>query len=289
MTDFQITHEATYDTGLVFWGYMRSCVMSNGDAVIYGKTSYDAPAEFHVYNTKGRKIKTFKTLCHHEGNTNLFSQIIQNINYLFLSCCYCNKIYQYNMNTTTVTEAFSDDKYRPGRMCHGPPGTICVVNRVNDNPVLVLNCTTTSFRLERTVQTQMQRYHSICYVPSVDLLLITNCTLGMVRAVSCSTDRVVWEVTGDVAGSPCDPHGAVYSPQHDVVFVCDGTNERILVLEPVSGECLQTVDLREHVDVAWDPYLRDDQLILRHKGTDGKPKLSYYKVCASFTIFITEL
>ena len=274
----EMHHKVTCNQDLVYWDRSRSCIMGNGDAIIYGKTSDDSPAEFHVYNAQGQKIKIFKPFCEHEHDVYLLANLIGGIEYLMVSCADCHKIRLYNMDTVTITEAWHDPRCKPGPMCHGPQDRVCAVDIVKGRPVIILDSTSILFYLKYTVHTQMEGHHSISCVPTADLLLITDHSPGIIRAVSFFTDKLIWQVTGEVDGLPCDPHGLVYSSQHDMVFVCDGLNRRILILEPMSGECVQTIDLSQHVTVAWQPHLYEDQLILRHSGTDYKPKLSYFTV-----------
>ena len=272
---FEVVHRKANDTGLVYWGYDRSCKIHD-DLLIKGKTSDDSPAEFHIYNENGMKIETFKLLCQHD-EVEIIPLVINCTEYLAISCDECHNIRLYNMDTATISEAWHDPRHRPGQMCHGPQGTICAVDGVKGQcPVLILDSTSIPFQLEHVVQTRMERFYSISYVPTADLLLITSQSLGIIRAVSCFTDKLIWEVTGEIDGLPCNPYGLVYSSQHDVVFVCNGVN-RILVLAPISGECVQTIDLSQHVTVAWEPHLYEDQLILYYRK-DMKPKLSYYTV-----------
>ena len=272
---FALKHEVTHDLGLVYWGHTRSCIMRNGDVVIYGKTS-NSPAEFHVYNTHGQKIKTIKQLCEHEEYIYLLSVIIDGINYVTVSCPDCHKIRLYNMDTAAITEAWHNPKHRPGMMCHGAQGKICVVDYVKDL-VLILDSTTHDFQLENTVQTNMKGCYDICYIPTVDVIVISAWYLSIIRAMSL-TSQILWEFTGPVDGTACEPLGLVYSQNHEALLAADGFNKRILVLQPGSGQCLQTIDLSQHVLYAWDPYLYEDQLVLHHQGKDYKPKLSYYTV-----------
>ena len=272
-----LKHEATHDLRLVLWGDTRSCIMRNGDVVIYSKTSKNSRAEFHVYNTHGQKIKTIKRLCEHEEWIDLLSVIIDGINYVTVSCLRCNKIRLYNMDTAAITEAWHSPEHLPGKMCHGAQGKICVVDSVMGFPVLILDSTTHHFQLENTVQTNMKKYHDICYIPTVDVIVISDWDPSIIHAVSL-TSQILWELTGPVDGAACDPQGLVYSQNHEALLAADGRNKRILVLQPESGQCLQTIDLSQHVRVAWFPHLYEDQLVLYHDGKDVKPKLSYYTV-----------
>ena len=272
-----LKHEVTHDLGLVFFSYTQSCIMRNGDVVIYSKTS-NSPAEFHVYNTHGKKIKTIKQLCEHEEWINLLSVIIDGINYVTVSCGDCHKIRLYNMDTAAITEAWHNPQHRPWVMCNGAQGKICVEDDVKGLPVLILDSTTHHFQLEYTVQTNMKGCYDICYIPTVDVIVISTWTpSAIIRAVSL-TSQILWEFTGSVDGASCEPQGLVYSQRHDALLAADGQNKRILILQPESGQCLQIIDLSQHVLYTWQPHLYEDQLILYHWGKDGKDKLSYYMV-----------
>ena len=278
-----LKHEATHDPSLVFWGGQRSCIMRNGDAVIKGKTSKKSPAEFHVYNTHGQKIKTIKQLCEHEELIDLLSVIIDGINYVTVSCPDCHKIRLYNMDTAAITEAWHHPKHRPEAMCHGAQGQICVVDLVKGAPVLILDSTTHHFKLKNTVQTNMKAYYDICYIPTVDGIVISNRDPSpIIRAVSL-TSQILWEFTGSVDGATCHPHGFVFLQKHEAILAADGDNKRILVLQPESGRCLQTIDVSQHVNIAWQLHLYEYQLILHHQK-DRKPKLSYYTVSVSIEV-----
>ena len=278
-------HNVTHDLGLVYWGCTQSCIMRNGDVVFSCKTSYDSPAEFHVYNTHGQKIKTIKSFCQHEFNL-LLSLLINNVEYLTVSCPDCQKIYLYNIDTATITEAWHNPRYRVGAMCHGPQGTVCAVDTMKGVAVLILDCSTSHFHLKNTVTTNMEEYYDIYYIPTVDVIVISTWGSAIIRAVSL-TSQILWELTGSVDDAVCEPHGLVYSQRHDSLLAADGKNRRILVLQPQSGQCLQTIDLSQHVASAWEPHLYEDQLILSHE-TKVKPKLSYYTVSIKYIKIILK-
>ena len=46
----------------------------------------------------------------------------------------------------------------------------------------------------------------------------------------------------------CCSHGILFSPQHQVLLVADGTNCRVLVLHPRDGSHLQTIQLGNALD-----------------------------------------
>ena len=205
MPGLVLKHETTCDPGLVFFGSERSCIMKNGDVVMYGKTSDNSPAEFHVYDSHKQKIKIFKQLCQQNRNKSL-SLFFGNIEYLMVSCSECHKIHLYNMDTASVTEAWYDPRHKPGPMYHGPQSTVCVVDDMKGIPVLLLDSSTAHFQLKNTVQTNMEKYYDICYISTVNTMVLNAWDPSIIRAVSL-TSQILWELTGSVGGASCDPHG----------------------------------------------------------------------------------
>ena len=158
-------------------------------------------------------------------------------------------------------------------MFHGSSNTIYVVHVAKPCPALVLDTSTTMFRLIKTIKIDMPGVYDVCYIPVIEMIVISCPSPPVIRTVSL-TSQILWELTGSVDGAACEPHGLVYSQRHDALLVADGQNKRILVLQPESGRCLQTIDLSQH---AYDPYLYEDQLIL-HYGNKGKLNISYFTV-----------
>ena len=79
----------------------------------------------------------------------------------------------------------------------------------------------------------------------------------------------MWEVVGEVAGKEIKPYG-VCSDNDGNVFVADGNNERVLVLDSKTGQLLQVLLQEEKTgdifDVCWTE--NQPQLTIRH----GEPK-----------------
>ena len=100
---------------------------------------------------------------------------------------------------------------------------------------------------------------------------------AIIRAIQGRYGKVVWEVK-EVDGVETRAHGVIYSHKYNVLLVADGSNRRILVLQPESGEHLQTIDLSSDVHSAWQLFMHRDQLILVHHGRSRKINLSYYTV-----------
>ena len=233
MKQVTLQHKGTLDTELVSWGYTKFTAMPfTGDVVLCGKTSNADPPMSHVYKcsaTSWKKERSIPALCQHEGDTNLLRVIINIQDYLAISCYYCKKIRLYNMTTGEITTAFNDPNYYPGHMCHGDTGQIYVVhNEKGSVSIQQLDCSRPQFRLIKTIQSGMVDYFAICYINRHGLLTVSDYSPGVVRAVSCETENVVWELTGRVDGVECEPQGMLYSPHHNALLIADGNNCRIL-------------------------------------------------------------
>ena len=168
---------STNDTGLPFWGWTKFTVMSSGQVVVWGKTSDEAEAAFHIYNQTSagwKKVKQIKRLCEHDGGDILFINV-NNKEQLAVSCKWCETIKQYNLDTLDVTTAFHDPQYYPGSMCHGENGKLYVAHMVEggDTPVLELDCTTLPFTgPSQIIQSGMETFYSMYYIPSPHKLLV---------------------------------------------------------------------------------------------------------------------
>ena len=154
-----------------------------------------------------------------------------------------------------------------------------VAESVKGTPVLQLNCSEPQLTLEKTLQTAMETHYPICNIPSHRLLVISDHAPGMVRAVSSCTKRKVWEVQGDVEGVLCCPNGMVYSPDHQALFVADGGNHRVLVVNPADGLVRQVVQLSADMGDIWDMCLYNQQVVVHHGGSHLGVKVSYFSLC----------
>ena len=100
-------------------------------------------------------------------------------------------------------------------MCQGEADQIYVVHSVKGIPILQLNCSQPQFILEKTIQSGMETWYDICYIPSHRLIAVSdNAPDNIVRAMSCDTEERVWELKGEVQDTQCNPHEMVYSPGH---------------------------------------------------------------------------
>ena len=257
--------------------------MESGIVVLWGKTSEQTPAALHLYqntSTGFTKLPEVKGLCEHDY-PKLLPVTINNKELLAVSCWDCEMIRLLDVETRDVTVAFHDSRFRPTRMSHGEGDVMYVVHGVK-GAVQVLELHTAQVPFTgpvRTIQSGMERYYSMCYIPSPHRLIVLslNKEPTLILAVSAETEEKVWEVKGEVDGVECEPHGMLFSPQHQVLLVADGVNNRVLVLHPGDGSHLQTIQLDREMDVIWELCLHQNKLVVHHH--DGrKHKVSYFSI-----------
>ena len=241
----------------------RSCRLSNGDIVLWGKAFGHYTPQFHIYNKQANVIKMFEPLCYH-GSIYLSSLVIQDNEYLVVSCPICQKIHLYNIYSGEVTKAFSDSKFSPGPMSLNSEGMLCVVDlqAKKELSILLLECNTKQFVLKRIIQTHLAETSTvfdICCVPG--LVAISTWDPAGISAVS-NTNKTIWELSGVMGNAQCSPYGMAYSQQQNLLVVADGANKRTLIIEPSRGRLVCTVDHTQYVDTALFPHIWADQLIL---------------------------
>ncbi len=272
--------QETHDTGLAYWKRTRFTVLPSGTVVMWGKdseTGYVGLRCFTKSATDWKRSKMVYRFCHHEDSVCAQGVRVEKKERLAVSCRDCRTIKLLDLDTGHYTTSFHTDKYLPGMMCLGEEGQMYVVNAVKGNTlILQLNCSTADFILNKALQSDLETYHSICYVPTHRLTVITDHTAGVVKAVSCDNGEVVWELNGQVAGVQCEPHGMVFAPDYNALFVADGSNKRILVLDPWDGSLRQVLPL-DQLGSIWELCLLNNQLVVHHHS-QGREEISHLSI-----------
>ncbi len=236
---------------------------------MWGKTAESASPALHFYSCSSsgwKKLKTLEKLCQHETGIYVLGLLRGKKEMLAVSCVDCGVIRLIDVESGEISVAFHDGYHYPAAMHLGEAGEMFVVHSVKGTfPILQLNCSAAEFSLIRYIKSCMETYYSICYIPIHRLIVISAHSPGVIIAVCCESEEVVWEVKGQVDGVECHPHGMVHSPALDALFVADGTNTRILVLSPRNGSLMKVLSLG-HIVVQL--CLCNDQLAVRHTGFD---------------------
>ena len=230
-------------------------IESTGDIVFVGKEEEDAPLALHIYEyrTGWKKIKTIPIPCIHEGSKKILPIMIRNNERLLVSCGECKTIWFCDLYTGKFSEALKEEWFYLGMMCKAEGDYIYIMNDVAglSTPILKAKCTPTELTVDKskTIYSKIERVTSICYLPDVKCIAISNWQNHVVKAIHCETDEQVWQVRGEVAGVTWKPHGLFYSQEHQSLLVCDGIdnsdNGRLVVLKLSDGSVLQVIPLPE--------------------------------------------
>ncbi len=271
------------------WGKTLSTVLSTRDIVIYGRETESKPPALYTYTAGGQYKNTLPHVCKHEEEICLLALNIQGQEYLCVSCAPpsprgCGQIYTVNIKNGKVSVAYKRDGHYPGHMCTGQPGVIYVQHSLNvkDRPILELDCSRLPFtHTGRTIQSGMETMYDMCYSshPQPGMLIFTSPRVNKIRAVSVDTSTELWELTkSQIEGRVIYPHGITVSTVNNYVIVCDGSNNRLLVLRSCDGKVINT----HHVDncgAAHNPFLinNQQQLVMRGK-VPGKECIFLFQI-----------
>ena len=164
-------------------------------------------------------------------------------------------------------------------MCKGEDGKVYVFSAEDPYPIAEMSLTERKLSGPmRTLQTWgMTQVTSMCYIPSpFKYLILTQNSRNLIRAISVENDEIVWQRTGAVDGTQCDPRGVYYRSPGNALMVCDGDNSRILVLDQQNGRDLQIIPLHGYGSL-YDLSCHGDKLIVFHE-IDGKFKISFFSL-----------
>ncbi len=279
-----LTHVATLDTGLANFNSSKLTVLpSSGTVVFWGRTDAE-PAPWLYFFTGGsvawQRQRKLIRYCEHEG-LHILGLMVGGGERLAISCQKCRVIRLFNKETNKASTAFRDEKYCfPARLCRGDPGRVYVMHNVEGpSPVVELNVSTEDFTVVKATQSGVETYYSMCYVPAPhNLIVFTDNPGKRIRAVSMAAGERVWEEKGWVDGEDLNPHDVLYNALYDALFVADGRNKRLLVLNPGDGTLRLSVPLVEHVGVMWGLCIHGNQLLVHHGFSNTTEKVSYFSL-----------
>ena len=282
-----LRHLSTHDTRLQHWGYGQFTVMESGLVVLFGKSSEQTPAAFHLYlkdESRGwKKLAEVRALCEHEECARLHPVHIEKKELLAVSCSRCHMIRLLDTESEGVTVAFLHGKCNPGSMSKGDGTALYALHLVNNQPTSVIELESRAVPFKgpkKKIYSGLATSYSVCYIPHPYKLLVFtfNKNPGIIRAVSTETGQKVWQIEGKVDEKECHPHGMQFSQHHQVLLVADGINCRILVLHPKNGSHLQTIQLKPEMYAIVHLHLNQDKLIVHH-AAERKEKVSFFAVC----------
>ena len=247
-----------------------------GKVVLMGRTGDFKPFLLHVYKLQGQKLVHDKlgAPCKHTSRICLLSVVISEKEYLAFSCSECRDIKLLDLETMEVIKAYGGER-RLMRMCEGEGNTIYV--EASHGQILKLNCTDTVLSVTNIIDKgEDVAIRSMCYVPSPYRLLVVSDYFRDVQVISVDTNAEQWARLDELRTTDSDPYGLFYSSEHRILLLADGKFSGILVLNPGTGDTLQTINLPGKGDIRALGF-SDDHLVLRN-NTCLKRKISFFKV-----------
>ena len=226
------------------------------------------PWSIFIYTVTGDSLKErrHKLPCQHGWHIHPLGIVIKSEEKLALSCAMCREIKLLDMRTKDVTIAFRSE-YNVDIMCYGEDNTLFVYC-LGDGSVLELDYSTSSFKLGRTINSGLSDCTEMCYLPTPYIFLALSVCgedVGeddIIRVVSVHRDKIMWDLTGVVDGLKMNPAGLLFSPCYGLL-VSDMNNSRVLVINPIDGSHLQTINLPSMGEI-YGIFLHHDEVIMRH-------------------------
>ena len=198
--------------------------------------------------------------------------------YLAISCSKHKDIKLVDMETLDITTAFNDDQPL-GKMCKGWH-KLYVEGSLG---LLELDCSSTKFTKIREIEIKMIRTETGAYrlkskypdiwsfiPPPYNMVMGIELYIpgfplsgGATRSVSLDEPhQTVWHLSRKVInGKIILPCRVVYSSRHNALFVVDKDNMTVWVLNPGTGEVLQSINLPE-LDNVQNVFLQGSQLVI---------------------------
>ena len=264
------------------------CATAGGDvAVRMGFRS----GEIQLCDRMGRTNTTYTNLCTCIYTGKCISELIPG-QYLAELCTECNEIKVVDMVTHKVHKAYSGifsismNHARLYAMCSSPgEGSLLVWHQLSKAVIqLQWNEGQKQLKEVRRVHVPGDRVYYMCYMPQADLLILSRYG-GVVQAVKLQESAgqdPVWQLQWgeEVLGKKVKPEG-VSCDSEGRVYVADGGNSRVLVLNGYTGEVIQEL-LKDaglgsvfNVCCLSNPH---QLLVYHYPPPDKKPTLSLYNI-----------
>ncbi len=295
------------------------CVSRDGDEVFLYAMPESASRGIQRYNKTGELLNTWEEKCGFSLVQHILHLSIDNTSYIALSCWGCRSIRLCNMKSTPLLNINSmflqlntadlqlnthttdsdpitayrdskEDQVRPGAMCHGPDNTILVGNwREGREEVLMYDVTSTQFTLKDRFPVHAWKQFDIHYMETAQHGgIIVVCTVGkpnqkVIKAYSIVTKKVVWKTEiGEIHWRVFEPAVMCSDPDTGALYVGDGMNGRLIVIDSNTGEVIQSIQLPgvTHTEgIAWCT-VNTHLIMLNYKEDDSHDtyEITFYDI-----------
>ena len=256
------------------------------EVFLYGRPRSGGSWVLQRYDRTGQLLNTWQDKCRHGCQKHLLHLSIGDTPYIARSCRDCQSITLYSITDSDPITAYrhsGEDEAQPYTMCHGPDNTVLASNwRPGSKEVLVYDVTSTQFTLKDRIPVlvdQAWHIHSMETAQHGGIVIVSKWPCDIMSAHSLDSKALVWKIENKwIDGKVLQPSGMCSDPDTGALYVVDRYNERLIVLEPNTGEVIQSIQLLgvgEIWNIAWcsvQPHL----VILYEK--DQKYQITYYNI-----------
>ena len=196
---------------------------------------------------------------------------------LAISCMYCKHIKLVDLENMEVTTAF-DDGQTKGKMCKGWHKLFVE----SYDRFLELDSSSTTFTKMRQMEPGKDGItdpDDFCYIPRPHNMIVavkvSPLSGSEIHATSLEEPyQTLWHLSNKKEnGMIITPSGVLYSSRHDALFMADRKNKTVWVLNPSTGEVLQSLGIPS-LDCMVKVFLRGSQLChclsIRNKRTRAR-------------------
>ena len=224
---------------------------------------------------------------------------------LAVSCFSCRNIKFYDIKKSETQLVYSSPIYVPYGVCAGEPDFVFVFaqnEEMKKTQILKLHYENDGFTVCQSFDPYLNREgrgqelllgtalmkmvdlstHSACpcslhFVPNHNLLLLSSSQKGIIQALNCSKEVVAWRHALKPEAEAEVNRGDFYFPESDTILVADGSNHKILVLNPNDGSYMHSIALFDNVGSLSEIALCGETIILLH-SVKHKEKISFYTI-----------
>ena len=244
-------------------------------------------------------------MCEHSTEFHLSHTEIKSQEMLTVSCCLCCNINFYKVEKGEIALFYNSPIHIPHGICWAEPDFLFVFARneeMNKSQILKLhyesggftvyqnfepNVTLESRGQENLLEVTLKKLvdlsinnpspFSLHFIPILNLLLLSSSQKGIIQAIDCSKEVVLWrhalkpEVEVEVN------RGVLYFPESDKILVADGLNHKILVLSPIDGSYMYSMAFFDYIGSLSEIAILGETIVLRH-SIKHKEKISFYTI-----------
>ena len=268
---------STHDLELYLWQCL-TVLPSSGDLVVLGQAAEEEPWALYLYRLKNGCLerRSVQQPCRHLLDK-ILGLNVQGQEVIVVACYDCWDIKLVDPKTGKATVAYKNSQHRPDHLCCKEQGRLWVFSNTAPPRVIELNCDKRPFTETGKAFKVQWLPLEFQYFPHPCNALVFSGLDGAVWAQSAETGEVLWKVSGKtIAGWKIKPQGMLAIPLLQVMLCADYFNNRILILDPVKGSILQTIQSPEEVGKPWNLCWKDQLIVQSDHQGEGRRKASFF-------------